>query len=134
MKLRRRAKPQEHEAIVALIDVVFFLLVFFMIVGRMDATAPFEVLPPVAVTGSDLPGGGFTLAVAADGRLALDGAILDQDAAVAEAVERLAADPALAVRINAAAAAPLRFVLPVVSALEAAGARDVAIIVTPNLP
>jgi biopolymer transport protein ExbD len=117
VKLKRREKPPEHETIVALIDVVFFLLVFFMIVGRMDATAPFEVLPPVAVTGSDLPGGGFTLAVSDDGRLALDGAIVDQ----------------AAVRINAAAGAPLRFVLPVVSALEAAGAKDVAIIVTPNL-
>ena len=46
MKLARPARAAHSETIVALIDVVFFLLVFFMLIGRMDATAPFDVLPP----------------------------------------------------------------------------------------
>ncbi|MFD2853819.1 ExbD/TolR family protein [Seohaeicola zhoushanensis] len=74
MKLTRRAPAQHGETIVALIDVVFFLLIFFMLIGRMDATAPFDVIPPVAASGSDMPAGGATLSIAADGALALDGA------------------------------------------------------------
>ena len=42
MKLARPTRAQHSETIIALIDVVFFLLVFFMLIGRMDATAPFD--------------------------------------------------------------------------------------------
>ena len=53
MKLSRPPARQPPETIVALIDVVFFLLVFFMLIGRMDATAPFDVSPPTAATGCE---------------------------------------------------------------------------------
>lgn len=132
MRLRRPPPRPHPETIVTLIDVVFFLLVFFMIIGRMDATAPFDVIPPRAVTGTDLPAGGLTVSVDDSGRLAIDGRILDEAEAIAKTRERLATDPGLMVRINADGTAPLRFVLPLVSAFEAAGARDVALIVTPN--
>lgn len=132
MKLRRPAPRPQTETIVTLIDVVFFLLVFFMIIGRMDATAPFDILPPVAVTGTDLPAGGMTIAVNDTGEFALDGRIIPDTEILAKAKTRLQADPTLALRINADGTAPLRFVLPLVSQLEALGARDVAIIVTPN--
>ncbi|MEM6680574.1 MAG: biopolymer transporter ExbD, partial [Pseudomonadota bacterium] len=58
MKLRRRETRSEGETIVAMIDVVFFLLVFFMLVGRMDATAPFALEIPLAEGGAPLPHGG----------------------------------------------------------------------------
>ena len=73
MKLRRPPDRAQPETIVALIDVVFFLLVFFMLVGRMDANAPFEVTPPYAETGGDMPAGGATISVSESGALAFDG-------------------------------------------------------------
>ena len=132
MKLVRPPRPPHGETIIALIDVVFFLLVFFMLIGRLDATAPFDVLPPVAVTGSDLPAGGATLSVAADGTLALDGAPLDR----AEARDRLTqiaeARSDTLLRINAHRDAELRHVLPLVSLAEAAGLSETVLIVTPR--
>ena len=128
----RPPAPPRPDTIVPLIDVVFFLLVFFMLVGRMDATAPFEVTPAEARTGVALPGGGATVSVAADGALALDGAVLSPEEAERRLAERLAADPDLFVRVNAHRDAELRHVLPLVSALEALGARDVALVVTPD--
>ena len=73
MKLTRRTPNPQSETIIALIDVVFFLLVFFMLIGRMYATAPFDVTPPQAETGADMPAGGATLSVSEAGDLALDG-------------------------------------------------------------
>ena len=73
MRLARPAGRTPPGTIIPRIDVVFFLLVFFMRIGRMDATAPFEVTPAVAVTGTDMPGGGVTLSISAEGALALDG-------------------------------------------------------------
>ena len=75
MKLRRPNRPAERETVVALIDVTFFLLIFFMLVGRLDATAPFAVKPPVGTTGTDLPAGGVTLSLSPTGELALDGSL-----------------------------------------------------------
>lgn len=132
MRLARPAPRARPETIVALIDVVFFLLVFFMLIGRMDATAPFAVAPPLGLTGSDMPAGGLTVAVAADGALAVEGAVQGREAVLALVAERLAAAPALLVRVNADRAAPLRHVLPLIAALEEMGAPEVVLVVTPD--
>lgn len=132
MRLTRPPARQAPETIIALIDVVFFLLVFFMLIGRMDATAPFEVTPPTARTGSDMPAGGVTLSVSETGDMAVDGrSVQDPEAALLSAI---AEDPDTLVRINAHHAAELRHILPLIAALEAAGARDVALVVTPATP
>lgn len=134
MKLRRPVRRDGQESVVALIDVVFFLLIFFMLVGRLDATAPFAVTPPLGITGADLPAGGVTLSVAPDGTLALDGAPLAPSDLDAGIVQRLAASPDLLVRLNADKNTDLGHLLPLIARLEALGARDVVIIVTPQPP
>lgn len=134
MKLRRAPDRSDPETIVPLIDVVFFLLVFFMLVGRLDATAPFEVTPPTAITGSDMPGGGRTISVSATGALALDGEAHAEAALLALLELQIMADPDVFVRINAHAATEVRHVLPVLSQLEAMGARNVSLVVTPPGP
>lgn len=130
MKLRRPPERATPETIVALIDVVFFLLVFFMLVGRMDANAPFEVTPPYAETGGDMPAGGATVSVSADGALAFDGFDATPDQITARVVARLAEEPDLLVRVNAHRTAELRHVLPMVAEMEALGVRDVVLVVT----
>lgn len=132
MKLRRREPRALPETIVALIDVVFFLLVFFMLVGRLDATAPFEVVPPLSHAGSDMPGSGTTATVAADGSLALDGQRMEMAALLDGIAAQLRGNPELFVRINAHRAAELRHVLPLVAAIERLGARDLVFVVTPE--
>ena len=134
MKLTRPARRQHPETIVALIDVVFFLLIFFMLIGRLDASAPFAVVPPVGVTGTDLPAGGLTLSISADGALALDGIAIARDALGSAITARLALTPDMLIRVNADKTTQLSHVLPIVSALEQLGAKDVALIVTPSPP
>ncbi|SEA47255.1 ExbD/TolR family protein [Rubrimonas cliftonensis] len=132
-RLARRPRRAPRETIVALIDVVFFLLVFFMLIGRMDANAPFEVVPPVSDLGAPLPQGGLTVSVSESGALALDGAPADLPAilaAVAGAAE--GGGPKPFVRINAHARAPLGAVLPLAEALREAGAAEAALVVTPT--
>jgi biopolymer transport protein ExbD len=132
MKLSRPPARQPPETIVALIDVVFFLLVFFMLIGRMDATAPFEVSPPMAATGADMPSGGITLSVAETGDLAIDGTQIEHDLLDETLSARLQDAPDTLVRINAHRHTELRHVLPLVSRIEAMGAQDVVLVVTPE--
>jgi len=132
MKLKRRNPPAPQETIVSLIDVIFFLLVFFMMVGRMDATAPFEVSPPVSTAGESLPKGGTTISVAEDGQMALDGVAVAQNDLLTRISSLLSEDQSLFVRINAHGEARLTNLLPLVTALEKAGVQDVVLVVTPN--
>jgi biopolymer transport protein ExbD len=124
----------ERETVVALIDVTFFLLIFFMLVGRLDATAPFAVKPPVGTTGTDLPAGGITLSMSDTGALALDGAPITRDALARAVTDRITKNPKVLIRINADQATELRHVLSLITQFEDLGARDVALIVTPEAP
>ena len=132
MKLRRPARLAERETVVALIDVTFFLLIFFMLVGRLDATAPFAVKPPLGQTGTDLPAGGITLSLSPQGDLALDGTHITPAALADTVTARLARSPQTLVRINADQGTELRHVLALITRLEDLGATDVALIVTPD--
>ncbi len=132
MKIQRPAPKQQPETIVALIDVVFFLLVFFMLIGRMDATAPFDVTPPTAITGADMPSGGITLSIGADGQLALDGIGVSKAELEPAITARLADEPNTLVRINAHRDVELRFVMPLVGQMEGLGVGDVVLVVTPE--
>jgi biopolymer transport protein ExbD len=132
MKLTRRRHDPQSETIIALIDVVFFLLVFFMLIGRMDATAPFDVAPPIAQSGRDMPAGGATVAVSEDGALALDGVEMTRRELETALTEMLANDGGLRVRVNAHRDAELRHVLPFVGWAEGIGVRDVVLVVTPT--
>lgn len=129
MKLARAKPRAPGETIVALIDVIFFLLVFFMLVGRMDATAPFEVLPPVGTMGAPMPKGGATVSLSEDGRLALDGVEMIEPSLL----ERIAGTDDAIVRVQADGAAKLRDLLPLVARLEAATGADVVLVVTPQI-
>jgi biopolymer transport protein ExbD len=131
VKITRPAPRHHPETIIALIDVVFFLLVFFMLIGRMDATAPFDVAPPVAVTGADMPAGGITISVAADGTIALDGETVAPENIERRVQSLLVAQPDILIRINAHREATLRSILPRIAQFEAMGARDVVLVVTP---
>ena len=132
MKLARPVRKQPPETILALIDVVFFLLVFFMLIGRMDATAPFDVSPPTAETGADMPSGGITVSVSADGALAVDGSAVTDEDLNRTVATRLGDTSETLVRINAHRDAELRHVLPLVTRIEALGAQDVVLVVTPE--
>jgi biopolymer transport protein ExbD len=132
MKLKPRRSLTMPDPLVSLIDVVFFLLVFFMLVGRMDATAPFDVAPPISILGEDLPTGGLTVSVGEDGRMALDGVELDKSELITKLAQLHENMPNLMVRINAHSSLRLSVLLPLVAEIEAAGIGDVVLVVTPN--
>lgn len=129
IELPRRPLPPV-EAMLPLINVAFLLMAFFMLIGRMDTTAPFEVMPPRSNLGTPLPQGGVTVSVSASGALALNGEPRSAD----EIVDMLASEAGAAntafVRINADREAPVGRILPLVGKLEARGVRRVALVVT----
>ncbi|MFV0360837.1 ExbD/TolR family protein [Tropicimonas sp.] len=132
MKLARPRRRDRPEPIIALIDVVFFLLVFSMLVGRMDATAPFEVTPATSSTGSIMPGGGTTVSLSSDGVLALNGSRTGSGALLDTLAETLRSRPDTLVRVNAHRDSAMSELLPLIARIEALGANDIVLVVTPG--
>lgn len=81
--------------LIPLINVVFLLLVFFMIAGRIGPPDGLDVEPPgaraaapaSAASGASVPP---VLVLAADGRLALDGAVVAEDGLASALAARVA--------------------------------------------
>ncbi|MRU14968.1 biopolymer transporter ExbD [Roseovarius sp. A21] len=75
-----RRKPPE--SIVPMINVVFLLLVFFLMTAQIAPPDPFEVSPPRMAQDGPPPEGEFTLHLGPQGELAYSGAVLGQKAAL----------------------------------------------------
>jgi biopolymer transport protein ExbD len=94
MKLRRPSRFQENEPALPLINIVFLLLIFFMIAGVLAESPPFPVSPPgFEEKGAEGETKNLRLYVSAEGAFALGSEELPR-AAVLERLEATEAAPA----------------------------------------
>ncbi|WP_375688610.1 biopolymer transporter ExbD [Pseudooceanicola sp. LIPI14-2-Ac024] len=125
------ATPQKRprgESIVPMINVVFLLLVFFLMTSQLTPPEPIEVTPPNA-TGDEGPPVQLTLFMGPDGGIAFRD--LTGDAALdAYAAEGTGATEPPMLRADAQAEA--RAVARVLKNLAARGLTNVALVVAPE--
>lgn len=69
-------KAREEVSLVPLISVVFLILIFFLIAGRLEPPDRVPVDPPVSASQSRPEETGLALVMAADGRIAAAGEIM----------------------------------------------------------
>lgn len=112
------------ESIVPMINVVFLLLIFFLITARIAPPEPFPVDLPAAAADSPAEGGG-ALWLAADGRIAFEGLAGEVAVAAAASAAREAGEPLLVRADRASDGATLARLL---AALGEAGAAEVRIV------
>jgi len=81
---RRSIKPfapsrrdRSDESLIPLINIVFLILIFFMIAGRMEAPDPILVDPPVSTSPTRPSPPQLILVLAADGRIAAGDEIME---------------------------------------------------------
>ncbi len=80
MNFHQPRPRKDEERILPLINIVFLLLIFFMLAGRLAASDPFNVDPAQSSSETPSETPEMLVLVAADGQLALDGEILDEAA------------------------------------------------------
>jgi biopolymer transport protein ExbD len=126
---RRRKKLDSEERILPLINVVFLLLIFFMLAGHLAASDLFRVDPPrseaaAEETAEAQPPAEVVLLFAADGHLAVDGAPIDRDDLAAAMSRRLAESPQAKVVLKADGGAEASAVVALMESLRDAGVTD----------
>ncbi|WP_264211209.1 ExbD/TolR family protein [Leisingera thetidis] len=98
MDLTDPPRRPRAESIVPMINVVFLLLIFFLMTSRLSQPEPFDVTPPDASAESE-PEADPVLFISAGGRLHFDGA--EGDAAIARLATAGADSPAVQLRADA---------------------------------
>ena len=84
-------RASDDDRILPLINVVFLLLIFFMLAGQLAATDPFIIEPPKSESEGQNSPRDMVILISADGRFALDGTEMTEDAVIDTARQRLKA-------------------------------------------
>lgn len=128
MRLPETKQREQGENMIPLINVVFLLLIFFMLAGALAMPEPFAVQPPAASSDVSLENRDWTLLLAASGELALDGGLLSLDE-LGAAVDRVLQEyPDAQLKLKADADVAAAALLEVMDVLRAAGAQRVTLL------
>jgi biopolymer transport protein ExbD len=128
---RRRA--DEDERILPLINVVFLLLVFFMVTGRLMASDPFPIDPPQSV--SDGPDAeGRLIAFGPDGALALDGVVMEEERLLSSLRDDFDDGTEPEIRVKADGGAQATELVALLAGLRGIGAETVTLMTVPQAP
>jgi biopolymer transport protein ExbD len=123
MRFRRTYEEEPEVNLIPLIDVLLIVLIFLAVSTTYSRFAELKIqLPSADATTPATPPNVINVAVTADGRYALDKAVLPDSASLAEALTRAAQgrEDVLLV-INADAQAPHQSVISVMEASRLAG-------------
>jgi biopolymer transport protein ExbD len=123
-KPRTRARIDD-ERVLPLINVVFLLLIFFMLAGQLATPDPFRVEPPESASERLVDAQELVLLIAADGRIAVDGEEVRLDGLTARAAAAVKQMPGLKVRLRADAASDAAQIVRILEALRAANVETV---------
>jgi biopolymer transport protein ExbD len=136
MTALRAARTRRHgdDPILPLINIVFLLLIFFMLAGRLATTDPFDLEPAASTSAADDAPDLMVLQVGRGGEVAIDGEIIAAGALDRALAQRLAAAPPKGVRIKADGAAAAGDVIALVARLGAAGIEDLRLMTMARPP
>lgn len=92
MRIKPPTEPHRSElSVVPLVNIVFLLLIFFMLVGQVSSPEPLNVEPPRSASGKEDTGQTVKILLTRDGRIAMDQAVIarsDLDQRVADVLSR----------------------------------------------
>lgn len=128
MRLPELQRREMGENMIPLINVVFLLLIFFMLAGTLAAPEPLQIRPPAAISDAALESREWMLLLSADGELALDGVVLPAEALAATVSKLLQEHPDARLKLKADADLTVTKLIQVMDALRAAGAERVILL------
>ncbi len=130
---RPRVKNDE-ERILPLINVVFLLLIFFMLAGQFAALDPFRIEPPSSLTQEQPERQAMEVLMDVNGQLALDGAVIEAIALKSAVSTRKFREGVVNVRLKADGRADATRVVVVMELLRDAGVEKLHLLTSAGKP
>lgn len=129
MRFRKTVPKNREERVLPLINIVFLLLVFFMLAGRLAATDPLQIEAPHSSSEERMRGHDMVVYMDADGRLAFDGSVLDGPALRSAIADRVTSGE---VHLKADGEAEATQVIAVMELLRDAGVERLELLTLPK--
>lgn len=127
---RKNPRPEEEAQAIDLtpmLDVVFIMLIFFIVTATFIKETGKEVSRPDANTAEDKPNASILIAIGADNEVWMDKKEIDPRN-IRQAIERMRSDnPKGSVSIQADKESDLKFVVDVANAARKAGVTDISV-------
>ena len=115
-----------------LIDVIFVVLIFFMLAGRLAAPDAFVINPPDSTSDRQPEPRQIVLLLAADGRVAVDNEIVEDAALGSLVAEHLEENGSSPVQLKADGQSDAHRVVAVMRLLESAGVQRLTLLTNPE--
>ena len=132
MRLPTPRPRRQREPIGPLVDVVFLLLVFFLLAGILGQPQPIEVDPPESEHADPEDTGRLRILLDAEGRIGLDGKVLDAEG-LAEAIRSLSGpDSPPAAQVEADGGTASGILLALLEQLRALGLQELQLVTRPK--
>lgn len=125
-------RRDDDERVLPLINVVFLLLIFFMVTGQLSATDAFRVEPARSTSETAPRGNDALVLIGTDDRLALNGESISAADLEAALAKRSHPDEPLRVRVKADARVSANRVVGVLERLRAAGVEKLHLLTVPR--
>lgn len=126
-RIHRKRPRNDDDRVLPLINVVFLLLIFFMVAGQLSATDPFTVTPPHSDNEAAPDRNTHLILIDRRGQLALDGLPLSEAALIAA----FGRSPMTSVRVKADGAVDAIRVIALMERLRGAGLTDLQLLTVP---
>lgn len=98
------SQPEERRldlTVLPMVNIVFLLLIFFMLVGRIAPTGELDVSPPVSPSGQFESGQSLRVEIGSTKEMALDGRRVDTTELIVTLTDILRQDPATQIQLKA---------------------------------
>ena len=129
-KFSRPAANDSEENVLPFINIVFLLLIFFLIAGAITIPDRFHVEPPVSDSKTRPPPADTIVLIAEDGRLSFQNELIEADQLHTLASAIIKANPLQPFKLKADGRAGSGRVIGAMQALQNAGARQTLLITT----
>ena len=131
MPRRPRKREDDEERVLPLINIVFLLLIFFMVVGKLSASDPFKISPTYSASEGAPTAEPLMVQIGREGQLALNGAVMEEAALMAAVEAAIAGDQGRFVRVKADGGVEAVVVVRLLERMRAIGVEGVRLMTVP---
>ncbi len=127
IEIERHAKPVREISLIPLINVVFLLLIFFLVAGTLDKFEVLSVEPPLATAGEEINQGPIVVVLGRYEEMLVDDDLILPEELSAEIKKRLKLRPDRQITLKADARLKADRLIEVLDEINAAGGKSLTI-------
>lgn len=125
---QRRTRKPRPITVISLIDVMFVLLLFFMIAGHLEKVPPVKINLPKADSGQLLDEGPVTVMLGKYGEVIVNDTVLEETQVLEELKRQLMVNPERVITIKADQHLEANRLVQFMEAVKAAGGKNLSLV------